>query len=116
MKDEDSQKRRDEAAHGVRTRRERDGTQSEIDVHTRIELEGGGGGVERYDARGARHDAMTYRPCSPRALTSRSRSKSDREHVNSTPAITRPRADRAAPIGRSSASPSPRLVAPARAA
>lgn len=42
--------------------------------------------MEWHDAREARHDAMTYRPCSPRALTSRSRSEPDREHVNSTPA------------------------------
>lgn len=65
---------------------------------------------------GARRDAMTYRPRSPRALTSRSRPESDWEHVNSTPAITRSRPDRAALIGRPSTSPSPRLVAPARPA
>lgn len=65
---------------------------------------------------GARRDAMTYRPRLPRALTSRSRSESDWEHVNSTPAITRSRPDRAATIGPPSTSPSPRLVAPARRA
>lgn len=59
----------------------------------------------------ARRDAMTYRPRSPRALTSRSRSESDLEHVNSTPAITRRRADQMARIGRPPASPSSRLAA-----
>lgn len=65
---------------------------------------------------GARRDAMTYRPRSPRALTSRSRPESDWEHVNSTPAITRSRPDRPATIGPPSTSPSTRLVAPARRA
>ncbi|XP_014481853.1 PREDICTED: transcription factor Sp5-like [Dinoponera quadriceps] len=64
---------------------------------------------------GTRRDAMTYRPRSPRALTSRSRPESDREHVNSTPAITRRRPDRPARIGRRPASPSPRLAALAAA-
>lgn len=81
---------------------------------------GGGGGEWRLSRvtleLGARRDAMTYRPRSPRALTSRSRSESDWEHVNSTPAITRPRPDRAAPIGQPLTSPSSRLVAPARPA
>lgn len=65
---------------------------------------------------GTHCDAMTYRPRSPRALTSRSRSKSDREHVNSTPAITRSRPDQATLIGQAPASPFSRLAAPALAA
>lgn len=117
-KDEEIQeKRRDEAVHDMRTKRERDESRgADRAKSTYTTLEWMEGGVERHDACGARHDAMTYRPCSPRALTSRSRPESDWEHVNSTPAITRPRADRVAPIGRPPASPSPRLAAPARAA